>query len=69
MPDWLQITRGDAPLIVSMSHTGTDMPTEIEARLVSPWRARKDADWHVEKLYDFASALVNGGKVAIDSAK
>jgi N-formylglutamate deformylase len=57
MPEWLQVSRGEAPLIVSMPHTGTDIPTEIEARLVSPWRARKDADWHVEKLYDFASAL------------
>lgn len=57
MPDWLQITRGDAPLIVSMPHTGTDIPSDIEARLTSPWLARKDADWHVEKLYDFAPSL------------
>jgi formiminoglutamase len=57
MPDWLQITRGEAPLIVSMPHTGTDIPAEIEAQLVSPWLGRKDADWHVEKLYDFAPSL------------
>jgi len=54
MPDWLTIARGDAPLIVSIPHTGTEIPSEIEAALVSPWLARKDADWHVEKLYDFA---------------
>jgi N-formylglutamate deformylase len=53
MPDWLHIVRGDAPLIVSMPHTGTEIPPEIEQRLVSPWLCRKDADWHVEKLYDF----------------
>jgi N-formylglutamate deformylase len=57
MPDWLQITRGEAPLIVSMPHTGTDIPPEIEARLVSSWLARKDADWHIEKLYDFSSSM------------
>jgi N-formylglutamate deformylase len=57
MPEWLQIVRGDAPLIVSMPHTGTDIPPDIETRLVSPWLARKDADWHVEKLYDFAPSL------------
>jgi N-formylglutamate deformylase len=57
MPDWLQIIPGDAPLIVSMPHTGTDIPAEIEARLVSLWLGRKDADWHVEKLYDFAPRL------------
>jgi N-formylglutamate deformylase len=54
MPDWLQITHGEAPLIVSMPHTGIEIPPEIEARLTSPWMARKDADWHIEKLYDFA---------------
>ena len=57
MPDWLTIARGDAPLIVSMPHTGMEIPSEIEAGLVSPWLARKDADWHVDKLYDFAPAL------------
>jgi N-formylglutamate deformylase len=54
MPDWLTIARGEAPLIVSMPHTGTEIPPEIESALVSPWLGRKDADWHVEKLYDFA---------------
>jgi formiminoglutamase len=57
MPDWLTIARGDAPLIVSMPHTGMEIPLEIEAGLVSPWLARKDADWHVDKLYDFAPGL------------
>jgi formiminoglutamase len=54
---WLEIQRGDAPLIVSMPHTGMDIPTEIEQRLVSPWLARKDTDWWIEKLYDFAPDL------------
>jgi len=55
--DWLQVTRGDAPLVVSFPHTGTDIPPDIEDRLVSPWLARKDADWWIEKLYDFAAEL------------
>ncbi|HEY2069594.1 MAG TPA: N-formylglutamate deformylase [Rhizomicrobium sp.] len=53
MPDWLTIRRADAPLIVSMPHTGTEIPPDIEAQLVSPWLGREDADWHVEQLYDF----------------
>jgi N-formylglutamate deformylase len=57
MPEWLQVQRGEAPLIVSMPHAGTDIPAEIEAQLVSPWLGRKDADWHVEKLYHFASNI------------
>src|ERR1700735_1249719 len=51
---WLQVPRGSAPLIVSFPHTGTEIPPEIEARLVSPWLGRKDADGHIERLYDFA---------------
>lgn len=54
---WLQVTRGDAPLVVSFPHTGTEIPAEIEARLVSPWLARMDADWWVDQLYDFAADL------------
>ncbi|MBI3676835.1 MAG: N-formylglutamate deformylase [Proteobacteria bacterium] len=54
---FLEIHRGDAPLIVSMPHTGTEIPAGIESRLASPWLGRKDADWWVHKLYDFAPGL------------
>jgi formiminoglutamase len=57
MTSWLTVRRGDAPLVVSFPHTGTDIPAEFEGRLVSPWIARKDADWWIDKLYDFASGL------------
>jgi formiminoglutamase len=56
-PGWLSVLRHDLPLIVSMPHTGTDVPTEIEKDFVSPWLARKDADWWVERLYEFASGM------------
>jgi formiminoglutamase len=54
---WLQLRRGAAPLILSMPHTGTDIPAAIEAQLASVWLARKDTDWYVERLYAFAPAL------------
>jgi len=54
---WLEIHRGDAPLVVSFPHTGTDLPAEVERQLVSPWLARKDADWWIHQLYDFAAEL------------
>lgn len=57
MTDWLEIHRGEAPLVVSFPHTGTELPTFVAARLISPWLARKDADWWIEKLYDFAPSL------------
>lgn len=54
---WLTVKRGESPLIVSFPHTGTWIPPELESRLVSPWLARKDADWWIDKLYDFAEGL------------
>lgn len=57
MTGWLEIQRGDAPLIVSFPHTGTTLPDDLAPQLASSWLARKDTDWWVEKLYDFASSL------------
>lgn len=54
-PGWLEIERGEAPLLISLPHTGTDIPEPYESRLVSPWLSRKDADWWIEQLYDFAA--------------
>ena len=56
MPEWLHVQHGSAPLLLSMPHSGTDL-RGLEDRVVSPWLARKDADWHVPHLYDFATAL------------
>ena len=55
--DWLIVRRGDAPLVLSFPHTGTEIPPDIEARLVSPWIGRKDADWWIDRLYDFGAEL------------
>jgi N-formylglutamate deformylase len=55
--DWLTIRRGRAPLVLSIPHAGVEIPSEIETALVSPWLARKDTDWWLDRLYDFATAL------------
>jgi N-formylglutamate deformylase len=52
--DWLKVHRGEAPLVVSFPHTGTDIPHDLEDGFVSSWLARRDADWWVDRLYDFA---------------
>ncbi|MGQ0836464.1 MAG: N-formylglutamate deformylase [Gammaproteobacteria bacterium] len=54
---WLTVRRGNAPLILSIPHSGTKLLPEIESRLSSSWLARKDADWWVDQLYDFAAGL------------
>ena len=55
--DWLALHHGDAPLLVSFPHTGIEIPADIEVGLVSPWLARKDADYWVDVLYDFAHEM------------
>jgi len=57
MNGWLTVKRGEAPLVVSFPHTGVNILPDLENRLVSPWLARKDADWWVDNLYDFANDL------------
>ncbi len=52
--DWLTIRRGSAPVVLSIPHAGVEIPSDIETRLVSPWLARKDADWWVDRLYELA---------------
>jgi formiminoglutamase len=54
---WLSIHHGDAPLVVSFPHTGTEIPPDIESQLVSPWLACKDTDHWVDVLYDFAHEM------------
>jgi N-formylglutamate deformylase len=55
-PDWLEIRRGKAPLIVSIPHGGVEL-RDYEAGFVSPWIARKDADWRLDELYHFVGSL------------
>jgi formiminoglutamase len=56
LSEWLNVTRGEAPLLLSMPHSGLDL-RGLEPRLRSPWLARKDADWHIPELYAFAASL------------
>ena len=57
MTQWLSVDRGEAPLLISIPHTGTEIPEEYAGHLVSDWAARKDADWWIDRLYNFASQL------------
>jgi N-formylglutamate deformylase len=53
---WLSVRQGDAPLLISLPHTGIDL-AEIEPRLSSRWLGQRDCDWWIDKLYDFAPGL------------
>ena len=57
MTDWLHVTRHNSPLLISIPHAGLSIPPAVEAALVSPFLARIDTDWWVDRLYDFAAGL------------
>ncbi len=51
------LRRGNAPLVLSIPHAGTEIPEALADVFVSGWLARKDADWWLRELYSFAEAL------------
>jgi N-formylglutamate deformylase len=56
-PAWLQVTTGTSPLLLSIPHSGTEIPQGVAAGLVSPFLATCDTDWWVDRLYDFGVTL------------
>ncbi len=57
MSDDYAFTPGHAPLVVSIPHDGRDVPDAIAARMSEVGRALPDTDWHVRRLYGFATTL------------
>ncbi|RZL95620.1 MAG: N-formylglutamate deformylase [Variovorax sp.] len=49
--------QGTRPLLISMPHVGTHVPTQLAARFTDEARQVPDTDWHLERLYDFADEL------------
>ena len=56
MSDWLHVHRGEAALVVAFPHGGIGLGG-VEDRFVSPWLARRDADWWIAELYAFVRDL------------
>lgn len=51
------LQRGTAPLLVSIPHLGTELPADIAAQMNDVAPLRRDTDWHLDRLYDFAAGL------------
>lgn len=54
---FVEVVRGDGPLVLGLPHTGTELPPEIAERLNARGRALTDTDWHVDRLY---GGLIDG---------
>ncbi len=55
--DTFELKRGKAALLISMPHAGTFLPADIAGRLTDAALCLPDADWHLQRLYDFADGL------------
>lgn len=56
--DTFTLTRGHAPLLISLPHDGTYIPDELLGRLQPRVHCSPDTDWHVARLYEpLAQAL------------
>jgi formiminoglutamase len=51
------LTQGESPLILSMPHPGTFVPDEVLEQMNDRGRELEDTDWHMRRLYAFASRL------------
>lgn len=47
-----EVTQGSSPVILGFPHTGTDVPSDIHARLNDNGRILADTDWHIHDLYN-----------------
>ncbi len=52
-----ETVEGTRPLVISMPHSGTHLPADIEARIDPSARDLPDTDWFVPRLYEFHEAL------------
>jgi len=55
--DIFRFHEGQAPLLVSVPHSGEHVPASIQTRLTPAACALPDTDWHVPRLYEFAAGL------------
>lgn len=52
MSPLFEFRSGKLPLLVSIPHAGTDLPSEFSERLTQPAQRLPDTDWFVDRLYD-----------------
>ncbi len=67
MTELYTLERGTAPLIISIPHSGTEIPPHLRHLYTEEALQRADTDWHLDRLYAFArtlNATVIGAKIS-----
>ena len=57
MSEVYRFVQGDTPLLLSFPHDGRELPPPISARMMPAGLAVPDTDWHIARLYKFASEI------------
>jgi N-formylglutamate deformylase len=57
MTSLFSLERGDAPLLVSIPHLGTQIPESLRDAYTDVALSVADTDWHLDRLYAFARTL------------
>lgn len=57
MTDVYSFTAGDAPLLISIPHDGRELMPGQADTMTAAGRRLPDTDWHVRRLYEFASGI------------
>ncbi|MDR5762810.1 N-formylglutamate deformylase [Caballeronia sp. LZ035] len=57
MDDLFTLSRGDAPLLLSIPHLGTIIPDDLRDRYTDVALTVADTDWHLDQLHAFAREL------------
>lgn len=53
----LHFYQGKIPLLISIPHLGTEIPSEVRAQLTDIASVMADTDWHLDRLYEFAADM------------
>ena len=51
------LRQGTLPLLISIPHLGTELPTEFAVGMSGAALVLQDTDWHLDRLYGFATGL------------
>jgi N-formylglutamate deformylase len=52
--DSYRLHRGNAPLLISAPHDGSQLPDALHERMTASAWESPDTDWHIARLYEFA---------------